>query len=150
MTSKKTEEEKKEKKNEKRDIKDIIFDNLVYIVDNILPILDSNFILTDNYDIVSLIYKHTKKSPTMYIVRKLHFGQDALHFNISVMGYSNILHVYVGLNNKELPFIPLLITDLPYTLHYIDENYLNSFLFNPDNIEIDKMLEFYINIIKEN
>jgi hypothetical protein len=127
--------------------KDILADNLTYIVDDILPILDSNFILTDNYDIVSQIYKHTKKSPTIYIVRKLHFGQDALHFNISVKDYSNILHVYVGLNTSELPFIPLLITDLPYTLEYIDSEYLETFLFNPDDLEIEKMIKFYISML---
>lgn len=122
----------------------LIDDNLSYIVNNILPVFDFRFILTDNFDIIESMYRHTIKNPNIYIVRKLHYGQDALHFNISVKGYSNILHVYVGVENGQ--FFPLLITDLPYSLLDIPEEYLNWFLFNIYDYPLDKMLKYLISL----
>lgn len=160
MTSKKEKKEKKkeEKKKEEEDIKQKIQDNLMFIINEILPNLNENYILTDDYNVVNKIHSHTEKNPVIRLVRSIHFNRDALHFNIKISNYYAELHVYIGISNdSDKPFIPLLITDPPYTISYLqfpgNEDFLSMFIYSgveedkhePDAVEI---YTFYQNLIK--
>jgi hypothetical protein len=138
----------------------IISTNLKHIINDILPIMNSCYILSSNTTLLNNIRKHDEKYNMITISRGLHFGLDALHFNIKVKDVSNDLHVYVGLDygiDSEYHFIPLLVTDLPYTLLSLyneelmakcmyDPVFLSSFLYDVSEgkMKLDDIIQFYI------
>ena len=98
---------------------DKIKNNLTTILTDGIPKIDKNLVfISDKF----LYYK--LKSDKIYITRGLHFGLDALHFNIKIVGYDTEFHVYVGLDYKinHYPFMLLFITDSYYSLDKLFKN----------------------------
>ena len=131
-----------------------IQDNLNVIISKVIPSIDKSLVFISDTFLYQVL-----KTKKLYIVRGLHFGgsEDALHFNIKIVGYDTEFHVYVGLDYEigHFPLMLLFITDSDYTipklyeyLHYM--NYGQYLLFSQEDKNINDILKYYENIISKN
>lgn len=136
-----------------------IKDNLDTILTKGIPTIDKSLVFISD----SFLYNKLKDSK-LYITRGLHFGgiEDALHFNIKIVGYDTEFHVYVGLDFQldHYPFMLLFITDTDHTIPKIYEylkylGYDQYLLFNTfeqykkiDNINM--IIKYYEDFIFKN
>jgi hypothetical protein len=132
-----------------------IQNNINHIVNKVIPIIDKNFVFISD----TFLYNKLK-TEKLYITRGLHFTEnDALHFNIKIVGYSEEFHVYVSLDyhTGHYPFMLLFITDGDHTIMKISEylyyiNYYNYLLFDTyfGEFDVNIMIKYYKTLIRQN